>query len=236
MLKIIKLSVIYAFLRKLYLFIFVILFLELMLLELLLKSYSSIITYLLRAPRLAVLAFSITVFCWIAIKVIYATALIKINSYMYLGPFTGRIYMNTKYFSKSSDLIKVFMEGLLSIPKKYRNKNLQTNTHEYICLSLIKLLKQKGISASVVYRCIKKHDDSFNVLEKCIIDLENDVKYEILFHFTKRVFLVEKVFNYNSIMTYLRDIKKIEHKVNRYKVIIPKELLLSVAASDLFYI
>ncbi len=232
MLKIIKLSVIYAFLRRLYVFTFIILFLELMLLELILKPHNSITVYFLSASRLAVMAFFKTVFCWIIIKVMYATVLIKINSYMYISRFTRRIYMNTKYFDKSSVLIRDFMDGLLSTPKKYMNKDFQTNTHEYICMSLIRLLRQKGITASIVYRYMEKHNNSFKVLEKCVITLENNIKYEISFQFKKKVFLVEKVLHYNSILKYLKAVKKVEQKVNRYKVIIPRELLLALAASD----
>ncbi len=232
MLKLIKLSVIYAFLRRLYVFIFIILFAELMLLHLILKPHTSITAYLRSAPRTAFMAFLLTLFCWIIIKVIYATMLVKLNSYMYISRFTRRIYMNTKYFNKSSVLIDDFMDGLLSTPKKYMNKDFQTNTHEYICMSLLRLLRQKGITASIVYRYMEKHNNSFKVLEKCVITLENDVKYEISFQFKKKVFLLEKVLHYNSLLKYLKDVKKVEHKVNRYKVIIPGDLLLALTASN----
>jgi hypothetical protein len=226
MLKLVKLSFVYAILRRLYVTLFIIQFLELILLA------DKTTSYLANAPIAAVTALLGTFNCWIIIKLINVIMIIKLNPYVCINRFTKSIYMDIKYFKRSSDLINGFMNGLLAIPVRYINKDFRTSTHEYICISLIRLLKKKGAAASIVYQYIEKHNKTLKVLDKCIITLENNVEHEILFKFKKKDYLIEKVFHYNSIIKYLKNVKAVEHKVNKYKVVIPRELILSLVNTN----
>lgn len=73
MLKLVKLSFIYAILRRLYVTLFIILFLELILLA------DKITSYLANVPIAAVTALLGTFICWIIIKLINVIMIIKLN-------------------------------------------------------------------------------------------------------------------------------------------------------------
>lgn len=162
-----------------------------------------IVGYLCTRSIIGLAYYSFWAFAYLAF---FQIANVSISKGLSFNAITKALHMSPVFYEDLASLLGIFMAGLCSMPNKYLKRDVVTNTHDVICIALIKNLKHLGFHVKVehetnVIECPNKKRDKpkmYFPLSKCIVDI-GGVNYEIIFkrkvRFLKKISLLfEKVF------------------------------------------
>ena len=160
---------------------------------------------------------------------------VKINKSLEFNKFNKKIYMSSRTFINEKNLLDDFAYFFKGIPSKYLKGDFVTDTHEIICKNIMKRLQAKGFDVTIFKtkekQVFRQSDGSWrksDLLEKCVVTIGGE-KYTIRFDYKSFGMVKEKIFAYENFRRFIENIDDVKKKARKYKVTIPKELLIALS-------